>query len=126
MMPSTRTPVRRSGRFVAALAVVVLTIACACATTSAAPATVSSARHWAGNGNRVLGTVKLTTDSVVQWTSAGRSFTLSDRSGKLKVMGKAKAGQSFAVRRTYRLVRVRAKGRWTLTITPLPAPKKKK
>lgn len=119
----TRRPARVGIALAAAAA---LAIAGATATTSAAPLRAATAKHWAGNGNRLLGTVKLTTDSVVQWTSAGKSFSLSDRTGKLKVTGKAKTGSSFAVRKTYRGVRVRAKGRWTLTITPLPAPKKKK
>ena len=74
----------------------------------------------------MLGTVKLARTSTVRWSSSGRRFALTDSSGKLKVSGKAKSGQTFAARGTYRGVRVRAKGRWTLTIKPLPAPKKKK
>lgn len=99
----------------------------ACATTAAAPAATtpaSATKRWSGTGNRSLGTVKLTRDSVVRWTSSGARFSLTDRSGKLKISGRTKAGQSFAVRRTYRGVRVASRGRWTLQIAPLPAPKR--
>lgn len=99
------------------------TTATAAATTFAAPIRAAAARHWSGTGNRRLGTIRLAKDSVVRWTSSAGSFSLTDRSGRLKIGGRAKSGAGFAVRRTYRAVRVRAKGRWTLTIAPLPAPR---
>jgi hypothetical protein len=91
---------------------------------SARPAPSSSRTlHWSGTGNRTLGTVKVARDAAVRWTSGGRRFELTDRSRKLRISGRARSGQSFVARRTYRGVRVRAKGTWTFTLTPLPAPK---
>lgn len=127
-MTSARRMARRLGRCGAMLALALLATIAA---TTAAPAETAkttkakapAARHWSGTGNTSLGTVKLTYDGVVRWTASGGRFALTDRSGKLKVSGRAKSGQSFVVRRTYRGVRVRAKGHWTLTISPLPAPK---
>ncbi len=83
-------------------------------------------QRWSGTGDRVLGTVKLTRTSTVRWSSTGRRFVLTDTSRKLKISGKTKSGQTFAARGSYRGVRVQAKGRWTLTIKPLPAPKPKR
>ena len=77
-----------------------------------------------GNRRSLARHGQATRDSVVRWTSSESRFSLTDRSAKLKVSGRAKSGQTFVVRRTYRGVRVRAAGRWTLTIAPLPAPKR--
>jgi hypothetical protein len=121
----TTTRRRTRGAMSIALAFGVVGVAgTATATAAAKTKPASTTKHWSGTGNRSLGTVKLTTDSVVRWTSSGKSFSLTDRSKKLKISGRAASGQSFAVRRTYRGVRVTAKGRWTLSIAPLPAPKK--
>ncbi len=78
--------------------------------------------RYAGSGNLTLAVVKVASDSVVHWTASGGSFSMV--SGKLKVSGKAKRGQTFVTRGTYRRVQVRAKGKWTVTFTALPAPKK--
>jgi hypothetical protein len=78
--------------------------------------------RYAGSGNRTLPVVEVGSDSVVRWTASGGSFSMV--SGRLKVSGKAASGQTFVTRGTYRRVQVRAKGRWTVTFTPLPIPKR--
>jgi hypothetical protein len=107
-----------------------LTVACAVAVPAAGAATphvspsvnpAGRVLRWAAKGNLSLGTVKLTSDSVVRWTDATGSFSLRDASGHLKASSGKKGGQTFAARGTFRKVTVRAKGSWTLTITPLPA-----
>jgi hypothetical protein len=109
------------------LAAVALSVSAALGVSAAGSAqpvpSSSRALHWSGTGNRTLGTVKVTRDAAIRWTSGGRRFELTDRSRKLRISGRASSGQSFVARRTYRGVRVRAKGTWTLTLTPLPAPK---
>jgi hypothetical protein len=76
--------------------------------------------RWAARGNRSLGTVKVAADSVVRWTDATGSFSVRDASGRLKASSRTKGGETFVARGTFRQVTVRAKGSWTLTITPLP------
>jgi hypothetical protein len=100
---------------------IAIAIAIAAIAAPAAVATVASV-HYSGNGNRTIATVKLPSDSVVRWTASGGSFAMTV--GKVKVSGRAKAGQSFATRGTYRRVAVRAKGKWTVTFTPLPGAKR--
>jgi hypothetical protein len=119
-------PMHRLGSRIPAL--VALTAACAVpAAAAAAPHAAASARptgrvlRWAAKGNRALGTVRLTSDSVVRWTDATGSFSLRDAAGHLKASSSTRGGQTFAARGTFRKVTVRAKGSWTLTITPLPA-----
>jgi hypothetical protein len=105
------------------LAGVGLTVAIALpAATAPSVAAVTAPVHYAGSGNRTIATIKLRSDSVVRWTASGGSFSM--KLGKLTVSGKAKSGQSFATRGTYRRVVVRAKGRWTVTFNPLPAPRR--
>jgi IS5 family transposase len=116
---------RRTSSTLATAALSLIAVGAATAASPAQPAS-TSARHWSGTGNRTLGTIKVTRDAAVRWTSSGRRFELTDRSRKLRIAGRASSGQSFVARRTYRGVRVRAKGKWTLTLTPLPAPKPKR
>lgn len=129
-MRSAGTKDRRRRRRASRLTAVALSLSAALAVSaagSAQPVSPSSRPlHWSGTGNRTLGTVKVVRDAAVRWTSSGRRFELTDRARKLRISGRAGSGQSFVARRTYRDVRVKAKGRWTLTITPLPAPKKAK
>jgi hypothetical protein len=96
-----------------------LTVVALCAVLAAAAAAATVVRY-SGSGNRTIATVKLSSDTVVRWTATGGSFSMT--SGRLKVSGKAKSGQSFATRGTFRHVVVHAKGRWTVSFTPLPAP----
>jgi hypothetical protein len=116
---------RRTSSTLAVAALSLIAVGAATAAPVAQPA-ATGARHWSGTGNRTLGTIKVVRDAAVRWTSGGRRFELTDRSRKLRVAGRAASGQSFVARRTYRGVRVRAKGRWTLTVTPLPAPTSKR
>ena len=95
-------------------------VLCVVAVATAAGATVSL--RYAGSGNRTLAVVKVASDAVVRWTASGGTFSMV--SGKLKVSGKGKSGQTFVTRGTYRQVKIRAKGRWTVTFTALPAPTK--
>jgi hypothetical protein len=83
-----------------------------------------STSHYAGSGNRTVAVIRLASDSVVRWTATGGSFSMRDPSGRLKVSGKARGGQSFAVRGTFRRVQIRAKGHWTVAFSALPAVKK--
>jgi hypothetical protein len=106
---------RRLGRIGGVLAAVAL----GAATASPVGAATVAPVHYAGSGNGTITTVKLRSDSVVRWTASGGSFSIT--LGRQKVSGKAKSGQSFATRGTYRRVVVRARGRWTVTFTALPA-----
>jgi hypothetical protein len=85
----------------------------------AARAKLGRTQRFAGTGDKVLGTVKLDRNSVVRWTVSGSSFELRDGSGKLKISGKDKTGQSFAAGGSYSSVKVSASGRWTLSFTSL-------
>ncbi len=93
-------------------------LGCAVATATGA----SVPLRYAGSGSRTLAVVKVASDSVVRSTATGGTFSMV--SGKLKVAGKAKSGQTFVTRGTYRQVQVRAKGKWSVTFTALPAPRK--
>ncbi|HEY5198528.1 MAG TPA: hypothetical protein VIJ51_16015 [Solirubrobacteraceae bacterium] len=106
---------------VAACVIAVPAATTAAATKSAPAKTTVKPLHWAATGNRSLGTVKLTTDSVVRWTDKAGSFSARDASGKLKASSRTVGGETFVARGTYRKVTVKAKGAWTLTITGLPA-----
>ncbi len=77
---------------------------------------------FSGRGDRSLGTVVLKRTSVVRWTSTGKRFAVTAGSKKLNISGRRRSGQSFAAKGTYRNVKVKARGRWTLTFNPLPPP----
>jgi hypothetical protein len=128
-MPMQRIDRRIGRRLTAVVGAVLIAVPAATAATTnvkkplktVVKTPVAKTLHWAAAGNRSLGTVKLTTDSVVRWTDKAGSFSLRDASGRLKASSRTVGGETFVARGTYRKVTVTARGAWTLTITPLPA-----
>jgi hypothetical protein len=77
-------------------------------------------KNYSGDGSQDL-SLTLARNSVLRWKVDGKSFKLSDPSGRLKVSGGA-SGQTFAAKGDYPHARVTADGKWTLTVEQLAAP----
>jgi hypothetical protein len=79
--------------------------------------TVPPAREFSGNGNATLGTVNLSRPAVVKWTTTGR-FELRFGRESFPIVAPSPSGQLAVPPYNFEQVRVIAKGRWTITITP--------
>jgi hypothetical protein len=79
--------------------------------------TVPPAREFTGNGNATLGTVNLSRAAVVKWTTTGR-FELRFGRESFPIIAPSPSGQLAVPPYNFEQVRVIAKGRWTITITP--------
>jgi hypothetical protein len=79
--------------------------------------TVPPAREFSGNGNATLGTVNLSKPAVVKWTTTGR-FELRFGRESFPIVAPSPSGQLAVPPYSFEQVRVIAKGRWTITITP--------
>jgi hypothetical protein len=74
-------------------------------------------REFTGNGNATLGTVNLSRPAVVKWTTTGR-FELRFGRESFPIVAPSPSGQLAVPPYNFEQVRVIAKGRWTITITP--------
>ncbi len=79
--------------------------------------TVPPARRFTGNGNATLGTVDLSRAAVVKWTTTGR-FELRFGRESFPIVAPSPSGRLAVPPYDFEQVRVIAKGRWTITITP--------
>jgi hypothetical protein len=79
--------------------------------------TVPPAREFSGTGNATLGTVNLSRAAVVKWTTSGR-FELRFGRESFPIVAPSPSGQLAVPPYNFEQVRVIAKGRWTITITP--------
>jgi hypothetical protein len=79
--------------------------------------TVPPAREFSGTGNATLGTVNLSGAAVVKWTTSGR-FELRFGRESFPIVAPSPSGQLAVPPYNFEQVRVIAKGRWTITITP--------
>jgi hypothetical protein len=78
---------------------------------------VPPARQFSGTGNATLGTVNLSRAAVVKWTTTGR-FELRFGRESFPIVAPSPSGQLAVPPYNFEQVRVIAKGRWTITITP--------
>jgi hypothetical protein len=78
---------------------------------------VPPAREFSGAGNARLGTVNLSRAAVVKWTTTGR-FELRFGRESFPIVAPSPSGQLAVPPYNFEQVRVIAKGRWTITITP--------
>lgn len=79
--------------------------------------TVPPAREFTGKGNATLGTVNVSRAAVVKWTTTGR-FELRFGRESFPIIAPSPSGQLAVPPYNFEQVRVIAKGRWTITITP--------
>src|SRR5205814_7328 len=75
--------------------------------------------HFAGNGGKRLGTVRVKHASRLTWTNDGDVFTILDSTSGLFVNSQAHSGDSAVDAGTYTNVVVAAVGNWTIAITPV-------
>jgi len=78
---------------------------------------IPPAREFSGNGNATLGTVNLSQPAVVKWTTKGR-FELRFGRENFPIVAPSPSGQLIVPPYSFERVRVIAKGRWTISITP--------
>ena len=78
---------------------------------------VPPAREFSGTGNASLGTVDLSKEAIVKWTTKGR-FELRFGREEFPIVAPAATGELIVPPYRFELVRVIAKGRWRISITP--------
>jgi len=78
---------------------------------------VPPAREFSGTGNATLGTVNLRRPAVVKWTTKGR-FELRFGREAFPIIAPSRSGQLIVPPYSFELVRVIARGRWKISITP--------
>ena len=78
---------------------------------------VPPAREFSGTGNASLGTVNLSQPAVVKWTTRGR-FELRFGREEFPIVAPSPSGQLIVPPYRFELVRVIARGRWTIRIVP--------
>jgi hypothetical protein len=72
---------------------------------------------YSGTGNKSLGTITVTRESNLQWTSSGRHFEVLSGE-ETPVSSSAHSGSTPLEAATYANVRVNADGQWTIKIVP--------
>ncbi len=78
---------------------------------------VPPAREFSGTGDASLGTVNLSQPAIVKWTTRGR-FELRFGREKFPIVAPSPSGQLIVPPYRFELVRVIARGRWTIRIVP--------
>jgi hypothetical protein len=78
---------------------------------------VPPAREFTGTGNALIGTVDVRQPALVKWTARGR-FGLEFGQEAFPIIAPSRSGQLVVPPYRFELVRVLAKGRWTITVTP--------
>jgi hypothetical protein len=78
---------------------------------------VPPAREFSGNGNASLGTVNLSQEAVVKWTTTGK-FELRFGREAFPIIAPSPSGQLIVPPYRFEQVRVIASGRWTIKIVP--------
>lgn len=91
-------------------------------TSTATAASTASAQSFSGNGTKSLGTIRVTSPSVIQWTCSGcAEFAfISEAIGThvINVGSKAASGTSSLDPGTYPDAQVISDGSWTIRIAP--------
>jgi hypothetical protein len=80
---------------------------------------VPPAHEFTGTGNTLIGTVNVRQPALVKWTSRG-DFGLEFGREAFPIIAPSRSGQLVVPPYRFELVRVLAKGRWTITVTPQP------
>ena len=78
---------------------------------------VPPAREFSGTGNASLGTVDLSREAIVKWTTKGR-FELRFGREEFPIVAPSPSGQLIVPPYRFEKVRVIARGRWTIRIVP--------
>jgi hypothetical protein len=78
---------------------------------------IPPAREFSGTGNATLGTVDLRQSAVVKWTTQGR-FELRFGREDFPIIAPSPSGQLIVPPYNFERVRVIARGRWKISITP--------
>jgi hypothetical protein len=78
---------------------------------------IPPAREFSGNGNATLGTVNLRQPVVVRWSTKGR-FELRFGREDFPIIAPSPSGQLIVPPYSFERVRVIARGRWKISITP--------
>lgn len=78
---------------------------------------VPPAREFSGTGNASLGTVDLSKEAIVKWTTKGR-FELRFGREEFPIVAPSPSGQLIVPPYRFEKVRVIARGRWTIRIVP--------
>ena len=74
-------------------------------------------QHFSGSGPRSLGTLTVTRESTLRWTSEGESFAITT-SGSEPVRSTAHSGATTLEPGSYSNFQIHAKAPWTVTIAP--------
>ncbi|MDQ3719343.1 MAG: hypothetical protein M3350_00910 [Actinomycetota bacterium] len=72
---------------------------------------------FSGNGGKILGTVTVPTDSVLEWTNDGNVFQIFS-SDQVPVNSQAKEGETALAKGDYKKFQVNAVGNWKIEIRP--------
>jgi hypothetical protein len=83
-------------------------------TTPAQPS--AAARHFEGKGTTKLGDLSVPRDAVLNWTSEGRTFAVTDAGFKIKLQSTDHSGAVDVKAGDYKDVEVDASGAWTIEI----------
>jgi len=78
---------------------------------------VPPAQQFSGKGNALIGTVDVKAPAVVKWRARGR-FGLEFGREAYPIVAPSRRGELVIPPYRFELVRVLAKGRWTITVTP--------
>jgi hypothetical protein len=78
---------------------------------------IPPAREFSGTGNATLGTVNLRRPAVVKWRTQGR-FELRFGREDFPIIAPSPSGQLIVPPYSFERVRVVARGRWKISITP--------
>jgi outer membrane biosynthesis protein TonB len=78
---------------------------------------VPPAQQFSGTGNALIGTVDVKAPAVVKWRARGR-FGLEFGREAYPIVAPSRRGELVIPPYRFELVRVLAKGRWTITVTP--------
>jgi hypothetical protein len=79
--------------------------------------TVPPARKFSGTGNKRLGTVDLRVTSLLRWRAKGH-FEVRFGQEDFSILAPTKSGQLVVPAFRFDKVRVIARGRWKITLTP--------
>jgi hypothetical protein len=78
---------------------------------------IPPAREFAGTGNKRLGTVDLRVTSILRWRAQGH-FEVRFGREDFSILAPTKSGQLIVPAFRFDKVRVVARGRWKITVTP--------
>ena len=87
-------------------------------TTSPSHSATPATRHYAGNGDKPIGTIVVKSPVVLTWTAAKPKMQIFTSKGFVLVNSTASSGSVHLSKGTYRGVRVASGGTWAIVLRP--------